>query len=245
MEKTKKQNREIIKLIDKANKTQSDSVYSYNGIPVPRVTEIISTCIHSDSLLYWANSLGFKHKSYKKTIQEAADIGTECHNTIDLFLDNDYKYDASFTYTSAQYAYESFLKWWNEININNNVNVIFHEKKLVCPYFGGTLDGLYEINGKKYLIDYKTSNHITFRYCLQLAAYRYMLREFYGINIDGCIILQLSKNEIKYNEYLLTFDNIYHLQYMNNCEYTFLCMVNSFMNIKYVEHEYDKLKWGQ
>ena len=39
------------------------------------------------------------------------------------------------------------------------------------------MDGCYEINGRKYIVDYKTSNHVTFRYFLQIAAYRYILRE--------------------------------------------------------------------
>ena len=67
------------------------------------------------------------------------------------------------------------------------------------------MDGLYEINGKKYIVDYKTSNHVTFRYFLQVAAYRYILKNELGIDVDGCIILQLSKNDISYNEYISFF----------------------------------------
>ena len=62
---------DLINLLDSSQAViskDSNSRYTYNGIVVPRVTEIISKCIHSDSLMYWANSLGFKHKSYKKTL---------------------------------------------------------------------------------------------------------------------------------------------------------------------------------
>ena len=49
----------LIKLLDSSEvvvNSESNSQYTYNGILVPRVTEIISKCIHSDSLMYWANS---------------------------------------------------------------------------------------------------------------------------------------------------------------------------------------------
>ena len=54
------------------------------------------------------------------------------------------------------------------------------------------------INGKIYLIDFKTSNHVTYKYYLQLAAYSKVLREKENINIDGVIILQLNKYQPKY-----------------------------------------------
>lgn len=140
-------------------------------------------------------------------------------------------------------AYQSFLKWFTMICNIAIVRVIFHEKTLTCKYFGGTLDGLYEINGKIYLVDYKTSNHITFKYCLQLAAYRYMLRTELGIEIDGCIILQLAKDSVSYNEFVLNFDNPNHLKYMNDCEMAFLAIVFAYYNITKVEEGYKTLNW--
>ena len=41
------------------------------------------------------------------------------------------------------------------------------EETITCPYFGGTYDFLVEINGRNWLIDFKTSNHIGYKYnCL-------------------------------------------------------------------------------
>lgn len=237
---------QMVKLIDDiASPEGYSSIYTYNDIQVPRTTEILNKCIHSDQLMYWANSLGFKHQSYNKTIKLAADIGSQCHETIDSFLDNNGDFETpSNMMQSSRFAYESFLKWWNTINAFNKVEVIYHEKKLACKYFGGTLDGLYSINGKIYLVDYKTSNHITYKYCLQLASYRYMLREEYGINIDGCIILQLSKNDISYNEYVLNLDDLNHLNFINDCEQAFLSLVYAFYNICSIESKYNNINWG-
>ena len=96
---------------------------------------------------------------------------------------------------------------------------------------------------KIYLVDYKTSNHIGFKYILQLAAYRYMLRTELGIEIDGCIILQLAKDRVSYNEYVLNFSNPDHLKYINDSETTFLSLVYSYYNIINIEDRYKNLNW--
>lgn len=234
----------IISLLDQAEPvTDKDSSYEYNGIKVPRVTHILSKCIHSDSLMYWANSLGFKRMSYRRTLNNAANIGSHCHNAIDNFLDKAEEPDYDTIPEQSWYSYQSFLKWFNGVSAQNNVKVIFHEKILICKYFGGTLDGLYEINGKIYLVDYKTSNHVTYKYFLQLAAYRYMLRILLGIEIDGCIILQLSKTSISYNEYVLNFIIPDHLKFINECETAFLSLVFAYYNITYIETRFNKMDW--
>lgn len=234
----------IIPLLDEMRPvTDKDSSYEYNGIKVPRVTHILSKCIHSDSLMYWANSLGFKRMSYRRTINNAANIGSICHNAIDFFLENNNEPEIDNIPMESWYAYESFCKWYKYLISQNDVKVIFHEKTLVCKYFGGTLDGLYEINGKTYLVDYKTSNHVTYKYFLQLAAYRYMLRNVLGIEIDGCIVLQLSKTSLSYNEYVLNFVIPDHLKFINECETAFLSLVFAYYNITHIETRFNKMDW--
>ena len=205
-----------------------ESEYRYDGNIVPRVTKILSRCIHNDALMYWANSLGFKHKSYQKTLNEAANIGTQCHNSIDSFMEDNTFMPSTDIDQSA-------------IATLNNVKVIFHEKQIVCPYFGGTVDGLYEINGKRYIIDYKTSNHISINYYLQLAAYRYILENYYNINIDAMIILQLNKTGIGWNQILLDLSDPEILAFANQCETTFLSLVYSYINLTITEDMFKKL----
>ena len=218
-----------------------ESDYKYDGNIVPRVTKILSRCIHNDALMYWANSLGFKHKSYQKTLNEAANIGTQCHNSIDSFMEDNTFMPSANINQSAKYAYESFRVWFSEIATLNNVKVIFHEKQIVCPYFGGTVDGLYEINGKTCLIDYKTSNHISINYYLQLAAYRYILENYYNMHIDTMIILQLSKTGIGWNQILLDLSDPAFLAFANQCETTFLSLAYSYINLAITEDMFKKL----
>lgn len=233
---------ELHRLLESIGKVQGfESSYMYEGNMVPRVTAIISRFTNNEGLLRWANSLGFKHKSYSKERDNAANIGSMCHESIDTFLCGK-DIDSNSMNEEARYAYDSFQKWYSDIFLLADIKVIFHEKPLVCKYFGGTIDGLYKINDKIYLIDYKTSNHITFNYCLQLAAYRYMLHEM-GIQIDGCIVLQLSKKNISYTEYALHFSDQEHLNFINQCERTFLSLVYSYYNILGVEESYENLDW--
>lgn len=236
---------EILNLLSQMPKptTNAGSGYKNEDTYVPRVTKIIQRCIHNDGLMYWANGLGFKHQSYSEVLNNAAKIGTQCHDNIDKFLD-DNAHTPNNIMLEAKNAYDSFHKWYNDVLSCADISVVMHEQTIVCDYFGGTLDGLYKINDKLYLIDYKTSNHVTYNYCLQLAAYMYMLKEVMDIDIDGCIVLQLSKTEVGYNEFALDFSNENDKQFMDNCLEAFLVMVLWYYYLNLVESQYKALDWG-
>lgn len=204
------------------------------GQPVPRVTEILSTMIHSDSLMYWANSLGFKRIRYKDELEKAANIGTAAHESIETFFKDNIETDTNVSFLA-------FKKWFDIVSKNNKVEVLFVEEPLVSDYYGGTCDLVLKINGKIYLIDFKTSNHITFKYYLQLAAYKYMLLLKHGINIDGTVILQLSKTCPEFNEFVLDFSNPVHNEFMNHCMNTFHSLVVGYYHIKKAEMAYKEI----
>ena len=208
--------------------------YTYDGKNVPRVTEIIQKMIHEDYIVTWANGLGFKHLSYHKVLNEAANFGTKTHSAIETYLKEDKEYVKLHTLNA-------FKLWWNQLNSYNNVKILGQEERLVCPYFGGTYDLLISINDAIYLVDFKTSNHVTYKYYLQLAAYNYILKSK-GINITGVVILQLSKTEDKYTEYVLDFRNPIHKDYFEMCERTFLTLVYAYYHVYYLEGKFNELK---
>ena len=210
--------------------------YKYQGTSVPRVTEIISKMIHEDAIVQWANSLGFQHKRYTEVLNNAAVYGTKVHHTIEVYLKDHMEPSEKI------YCFEAFKKWWQTISKDNKVEILGQEQKLVCPFFGGTYDMLLKINDLIYLVDFKTSNHVTYKYYIQLAAYAYMLREYYGIQIHGVIILQLLKRNSSYNEYFLNLKNDEHKKYFALCERTFLSLVYSYYHITYLEKNFTKLK---
>lgn len=218
---------------DKYKLTLREEKYYYNNIPVPRVTEIISKMISEEYLLYWANGLGFKHQSYKKTLEAAANLGSETHDLINRFLTGE-------VFNSNNIPYLGFRKWWIDITSCNEVKVIGSEQTLTCPYFGGTYDLLLEVNGLLYLVDFKTSNHIGYKYFMQLAAYKYMLEQ-QGYNISGCIVLQLNKQVIEYSEYTLIFSITEHKEFIDRAFNAFLSLVYGYYNICRCEEMYKSI----
>lgn len=233
---------ELINLLDTCQVIQPKTSIYYNneGQRVPRVTEIISTMIHTDSLMYWANSLGFKGQRYKTVLNAAADVGSAAHLAIQNFLKKKEE-------DKSNIPFMGFMLWYNIVSIEKGIpiDIIYVEHPLSCKWFGGTLDCLMRIGNSVYLIDFKTSNHVTYRYFLQLAAYRYMLRVSEGIEINGVIVLQLDKEEPGFNEYLLNFNNPNHLEFMNQCEITFLSLVYGFYNITRVEEMFKEIFNGR
>lgn len=211
----------------------SSIYYNNKGKLVPRVTDILSSSMHGDALLLWANSLGFKKIRYRERLAYAANIGSKTHEAIDKYIKSNIKSD--------NIGFLGFLLWFDNLKRNNIVKIISNEEKLICDYFGGTYDLLLQINNKVFLVDFKTSNRVTSKYFMQLAAYRYMLYNVKNINIDGCIILQLNKESPEYDEYVLDFSNLEHYNFIEYCARAFLSLVYSYYNTLYVESLFNKI----
>lgn len=223
-----------LKDLEKLNIEFKNSSYRYNGTVVPRVTDILSKTIHEDYLMIWANRLGFKRQEYKDTLQAAADCGSMAHKMIEDYLQNDVDNDYYVPFLA-------FKEWWKTINTGNNVSILGEEESLVCQWFGGTYDLLLDINGQTFLVDFKTSNHISFKYFLQLAAYRNMLYTLKGINIDGCIILKLDKDDISFDEYVLDFKIDEHYQFIETCTRTFFSLVYAYYQTSNARNMYSSI----
>ena len=225
---------ELMSYIDFDINDKTDRYYNSEGKSVPRVTEILSTMIHSDRLMIWANNLGLRGLKYLQELDRAASYGSEAHSCIEKYLKEKIK-------TENNIPFLGYLLWENILkNKGLTINPLYIEEKLSCQWFGGTLDAILEINGRIFLIDFKTSNHITFKYFLQLAAYLYML-SLRNIYPEGVIVLQLDKKEPGFNEYLLDFKNPEHKQFMDYCSQAFFSLVYAYYNIKRIEMEYNKL----
>lgn len=226
---------DIIKIVEDSdfNIEVNSSYINRYGNMVPRVTEILSQSINEEYIANWANSLGWKRQNYKKVLQELADIGTEAHNIIENYLKDGV--------LSMNIPFLGFHEWWKQLNNKNTVEILGLEESLVCDHFGGTYDGLLKINDKIFLIDYKTSNNITYKHFIQLSAYRHMLYNDKNINIDGCIILQLNKKEVEYTEYVLEFNNINHYNFIEDCSRCFFSLLYSYYNFNHIKSEFKNI----
>lgn len=213
-----------------------ESSYTYNDHIVPRVTQIISSCMHEDYIVQWANSLGFRHMSYKATLNTYAEYGTTVHEALEKYIKGE-----ELPPNVPMNPINAFEKWWANISSNNEVKVLGQEFKLSCPYYGGTYDMLLSINDKPWLIDFKTSTHISFRYCLQLAAYREMLRYNNIADVSGVLVLRLFKDKPLYEEFVLDMNNEEHKIFLDNCSKLFHSMVYQYWWRNYLEKEYQRI----
>lgn len=209
--------------------------YTYNNHNLPRVTEIISKMISEDYLLSWSNQLGFKHIPYKKIVDEACDYGSMTHKSIEEQITEGKQSKEERVIVS----YNAFMKWWSKLNSSNSVEVLGSEQVIVCNLYGGTYDLLLKINGLVYLVDFKTSKHITYKYYLQLAAYKLLLETEYNKKIDGFIILQLSKVNEEYTEYVTNLNDKKQKEYVDLCEETFMKIVEAYYNVLYIEGKFN------
>lgn len=236
------------KFIDSENKLKERSkwdTYSYNNIPIPRVSYILSSGISNDSLMWWSNSLGFKHIAYKDMLNLAAERGNVIHKAIeDYILDNkipDYRSFPDDIEISLFNAFKGFKSWWDHFIKDNKVKVLAVEKELVCPYYGGTLDLLLEVNGKVYIYDFKTSNNLQYKHYIQLSAYKYCMENYYGTNIDGVSILLLNKSEQKCTDNLLLFSIDTNRIFIENCTNYFFSLLYSYYYRLQVEQDFKNI----
>jgi hypothetical protein len=58
--------------------------------------------------------------------------------------------------------------------------------------YAGTIDRVMQVDGRLLLVDIKTSGSVWPAYWLQLAAYRRLLQEVGGVEVDGVAILHLN-----------------------------------------------------
>lgn len=186
------------------------ATYSANGIEYPSVTTILNILGKGDALLQWAVNCAcdyIKGKEaeikevgldavtsvakveWKSVRDEAMDIGTEIHSLIHKYI----KFGRDATGELRPEVVNGFLAFldWEK---SHNVKWIQTEMQIVSRVHGyaGTLDAICLFDGKKYLIDFKSSKGFYDGYEMQLAAYRIGAAEI-GHQTEGCGILRLDK----------------------------------------------------
>ena len=233
------QDQEKIKsIMDELSKLEIKSFNYLNndGDNVPRVTEVLSAMLHDDFLMNWANGLGWKRIGYRAFLKAAAEKGTYSHLAIEKFLktgiipkleelnipNNEY-------FNTVKSTFTAFHKWWEFISSQHKeIKLVYSEEKLICKYFGGTCDCVLKVDDEYWLIDFKTSSHMNYKYSLQLSAYKYLLKELKGIDISKAITLLLDKESGEYSTYELFVSNPFHNKFMEDCLQTFMMLTSAY-----------------
>lgn len=193
-------------------------IYSVDDKVVYGVTSITGI-IDKPALKYWAVNMGIEYlkenlkpgvaldeieistllaetkSAHTKRLSKAGDIGTQIHEWLEKYVKariNKKPVPKRPINKEMQKAISGFFEWAKE----NKVKLIASEQKIYSKkfHYAGTFDLLASVNGKKTIVDFKTSKAIYPEMFLQASAYLQAKEEELGEQIDGgVIILRLSK----------------------------------------------------
>ena len=152
-------------------------IYKLNGIIIPSVSEIMTPLSQAEY-----------GDINTKTLQNAADRGTEVHNAIENWI----KFGIVDISEEHKGYFDAFMGWWNE----RNPEVVGSEARTYHKLmrYAGTVDMLAYIDGELNLIDFKTTYRIINKNCgVQLEAYAQALAS-HGIKVERKRILHLCKD---------------------------------------------------
>lgn len=161
--------------------------YIKDGVKYYRVSTILGL-LNKPFLVDWAARLAGESgdpEAHKKVLDKTAEQGTEAHGLIEEFLLTGAwgiaKSDEVANCTTA------FQQWYSEVSPEiERAEFWVGDKELGVA---GTIDLLCKIDGKPYIVDFKTSNAIYPSHVLQLGAYHQLLGEDRGAGI-----LRLPRN---------------------------------------------------
>ena len=221
--------------------------YMFNGVRVPRTSTILEYCSgNREYLMKWAAKLGDKYDSEKV---KSLDTGTKAHEVIAEYLTSGTMYTLNRVRSNKQEVMNSvdnFIAWYNNATIvlGWKVELIISEVPLICPWFGGTADAILEINGKRYLVDFKTSKRMVPEYFIQVSAYKWIIDNFYPEYgpIDGVGILRFDKFSKTYEDLFLEMCNSFDAYYIMHCQKVFALAVNMFYSMNVLTNETSEIK---
>lgn len=132
--------------------------YKVNGKPVQGVTTILGDVTAKPGLIQWAVDLCMKfndRQAHIKKRDSAGDIGTVTHKWIEDYIASG-EYPPIPQDPQAQAACEAYQKW----DLENKPKYLFSEKIVYSKEYNycGTADVAFELDGKRYLADFKTSD---------------------------------------------------------------------------------------
>lgn len=174
-----------------------DSYQHPDGYSVPRVTSIVGQ-LDKPALTYWAAGCAVDYitqnlptmslpakqylgellslcenarKEFRKVSKVAADIGTQVHEAVKIYLDTEIEPHPNDDRVIAGFL--AFLEWKDQ----HHLEVLRTEQTLYGVGYAGTTDLIALVDSVPYLLDFKTSkqprdNKPYYEWRLQLAAYR-------------------------------------------------------------------------
>lgn len=164
-----------------------------DGTEVPGCTTIIKSLSDPGGLLHWAWQQGMDGIDYRNTRDKAAEAGTLAHDLIEaeirglpLPTDSDTE-----KLGKAMRALQRFREWRDQ----TKAEITVHERPLISEVhrFGGTPDAEAILNGRRVLLDWKSSNGVYGEYLAQLGGYALLIEEREGWTPSEAHLLRFDK----------------------------------------------------
>jgi len=169
-----------------------------DGTRVPGATTIVGI-LDKPFLVPWANKLGMQKIDVQEYTQKQALLGTLMHEILESHILRESvvlgsQYSDDDIDKIAKLFQELYLPW----EANHKLEPIFIEKELVSEVYkyGGIIDMYCILDGKKTLVDFKTSKQISKEQLLQLSSYYQLLTEN-GYEVEQMMILDVPKFQDK------------------------------------------------
>jgi len=187
---------------------------------LPSVTTITGVYPKGDGFARWMGA----QESYETAIEErdkAGDRGTRFHKTCEAILGGStvtfasYRDDNALEMITAVYEWKMVEGFVNFLN-DKKPKVLKVEQRVLNEEigYGGTVDAVMEIDGEKFVIDFKTSSGLYFSHEMQVEAYRSAIAY-----MDSMGIMDMGpglENDPEDFELALL-----HLKTKNECGYSF------------------------
>ncbi len=210
---------------------EESHLYFLDGKPLQGVTTVLQV-ISKPSLIQWAadmacNYIAEKWKdqtaidmptwlaearlAHRKKKEAAGDIGKRVHKTIENMIKSSIKTNngtfggvtipADIPSEQESKMVVNFFNW----AVDNKVKFLASEKKVYSRthWLGGTYDMRFELDGKTYIGDVKTSSGIYKEHFFQMGAYEIAEEEMGEGKVDGYLVINLRKDgemELKVTE---------------------------------------------
>lgn len=167
-----------------------------DGRKIPGTTTVLGASLgwSKGPLMAWAHRMGREGKDLYGERDAAADIGTIAHEAAECHIRGvQFEMPAipAEAVAKVQSAYAAYLEWRDD----SRIEVVSAEVRYVSElwHYGGTLDGIGTKNGKRVLIDFKTSNGTYAEHLIQLAAYHQLDLEATGEPFERWHLLRFGK----------------------------------------------------
>lgn len=167
--------------------------YELDGNFYPSVTTILEAYPKGPEYYAWLKKVGEDSDTIR---DEAGRRGSVVHKLTEKFDNGEevslYNDQGWLDYQLREWAmFERYVEFSRRFSFD----IIYSEQNFVSATLGfaGTIDRVIEINGRRLLVDIKTSNAVYDSYWLQLAAYEKLLSDSLGYNpVEGVAILWLN-----------------------------------------------------